>query len=999
VRCSRSSLQSWFVACVAAVTLFALPAPAAAWVDANVNRIDDRIERVHVEGWHAAFEDSDPEGRMRIGVANPADVIYAVYVRYGHAPTAIDQAALAATGVSMAWPFRYIPYIESRATFAQVAVISALPGVTRVEAVPVMYAINHYGSRVVRSRDSRGLSASENYALFPSVQQELGLDGTGVVIAILDTGVNDDLDSISPLYPGHESLRGKFLGGGEFWCGQELCSTALEASMNPTDHGAEASSYHATHCAGTALGTGGPGGFFAGVAPGARLVDCKVLSDAGASVGGSARGLDWVIGNRTRLWAGLAPSSIWQGIDVVSMSLGSTECAGGSGTSDGSGADNELVNAAVDAGLVVVIATGNDDGIDCIASPAAADKSIAVGALAHRRTLARGDDGVTDFSNEGVRDDDGDADHLDEMKPSVVAPGAGIISANGDFTSDGTSYHQLSGTSMATPHVAGCAALLLQANPSLTPLQVRSILQNTAEHDIPSDKPSGDRGQNPFGLDVNYDPSCGWGLVDMYAACKEAMNGTSGVQVVLIGATARPQDGQIDVRWVTQREYPFLGFRVYRAPDVDGAPGPYTLINPLPILPGGDPVIANDDNRTPYVYVDGDPALELGQQYWYRVAWVDQASVEHAEPAVPVAFGALARIATAHYQIVHNAVDNDLLVRVGGDHDYQVGALGGADFEVLGPGESAQDSAVVLLGTGTPADTGPATIGSLEHYWSVGFRQGDGLEPFLPPSQGGAMFLQVTDGGYVNRTGRVTAFSLFVNDAPGSSGGTTYVTNHAPLPQPLIEGGVVPVTLWIPEPQAAAVAVASFRAEAAPGAVRLELVLIEDDPGATARVFRGVSDAFAAATALGDAQLVTGQRFVHVDAAVETDVTYYYWIELRGASGGSYLNGPIEATLHGTPRATFAAPARPNPVKGSTVFEYVIGSDVAGAGDAEVSIAVLDLQGRTVRSLADGRQPAGAYRVAWRADDARGARVEPGMYWLRFQAGPVTQVVKVAVVN
>ena len=55
----------------------------------------------------------------------------------------------------------------------------------------------------------------------------------------------------------------------------------------------------------------------------ARLVDCKVPSDAGASVGGCPRGLEWVIANRRTLWAGLPPGSKWQGIDVVSMSLGS----------------------------------------------------------------------------------------------------------------------------------------------------------------------------------------------------------------------------------------------------------------------------------------------------------------------------------------------------------------------------------------------------------------------------------------------------------------------------------------------------------------------------------------------------------------------------------------------------------------------------------------------------------------------------------------------------
>jgi hypothetical protein len=210
---------------------------------------------------------------------------------------------------------------------------------------------------------------------------------------------------------------------------------------------------------------------------------------------------------------------------------------------------------------------------------------------------------------------------------------------------------------------------------------------------------------------------------------------------------------------------------------------------------------------------------------------------------------------------------------------------------------------------------------------------------------------------------------------------------------------VVPATLWIPEPSAVAVAIASFRAEPAAAAVRLELTLVYDEPGATARVLRGTTDDVRAAEALGEARLLTGNRFEHVDATAEAGVTYFYWVEMRVPGGSSVMNGPVAATLRGNPLATFAAPARPNPVKGATMFEYAVGSDVAGPGEADVSLAVLDLQGRVVRVLTAGRQAAGAYRVAWHADDARGNRVDPGMYWLRFRAGPVTQVVKVAVVN
>ena len=970
------------------VLVSCLASSALAYQDLDHNRIDDRIDAVHTLGWNAAFVNGDPTQRMSIGVESPAEIVFAVYVRYDHAPTAADRTALAGTGVSMVWPFVNIHDIESRATWTQIQLILLLPGVTAVEAVPVDYADNHYGSRVVRARDSRGLAASENFVLFPSVRTDLGLDGTGIVVAILDTGVNDDVDQFNPGYPGHEGLRGKFLGGGEFWCGQAACATAVDASSNPQDHGAKASSYHATHVAGTIMGTGGPGGFFAGVAPGARLVDCKVLSDAGASVGGTNRGLDWVISNRHRLWAGLEPGSIWQGIDVVSMSLGSTECTGGSGTS--TGASSQLVNTAVDSGLVVVIATGNDSATECIASPAAADKSIAVGASTHNRTLDRSDDKVTSFSNEGPRDDDGDADHFDEMKPSVVAPGAGIISAFGDPTSDGTEYQQLSGTSMATPHVSGCVALVLQANPSLTPLQVRSIIQNTAEHNIPTEKATGDRGQDPFGLDPNYDPSCGWGVIDAYAACKEALNSTSGVQVVQIRPLADLAQSRIDVHWITQREYPFQGFNVYRAPDVAGAPGAFTKLNPALVTPIGHPDVEGVGNRTPYLFADAGPGLVQGQAYWYRVDWVDLAGTAHPEPAAEVAFGSLARVATVFYQIVHNAVDNDLTVRIGSDLDYSIGTLGGASAEFLGPGEVAQDSAHVILPSAIPANTGSSAVGTIEHFWSVGIRQGDLTAGWLPPNPGTPWFLSVTDGGFVNRTGRITAFSMFVNDSPGSAAGTTYVTDHAPMPAPLVEGGLVATTLWIPERSTTAVDAARVSAELAPDGVRLRVQLREPDPGATAIVFRSTTEDFASRAAIGGGPLsFEGSTLVFLDRDAVPATSYWYWVQVRTSRGATFMNGPIGITTSISTAVTLAQPPRPNPFLRSTELQFTVGSDAAAGGPAHVSLVVRDIQGRVVRRLLEGPMPVGVYHVRWDATDRSGRRVRPGAYFLGLEAGAV----------
>jgi hypothetical protein len=91
------------------------------------------------------------------------------------------------------------------------------------------------------------------------------------------------------------------------------------------------------------------------------------------------------------------------------------------------------------------------------------------------------------------------------------------------------------------------------------------------------------------------------------------------------------------------------------------------------------------------------------------------------------------------------------------------------------------------------------------------------------------------------------------------------------------------------------------------------------------------------------------------------------------------------------PSLTLAMPASPNPLSGHTVFEYVIGSDVAGAGTVRVSLGIYDLQGRLVRTLRDGSQSSGRYRVAWDGTGDGGRRLSPGLYVSRFQAGTVVR--------
>jgi len=86
-------------------------------------------------------------------------------------------------------------------------------------------------------------------------------------------------------------------------------------------------------------------------------------------------------------------------------------------------------------------------------------------------------------------------------------------------------------------------------------------------------------------------------------------------------------------------------------------------------------------------------------------------------------------------------------------------------------------------------------------------------------------------------------------------------------------------------------------------------------------------------------------------------------------------------------------------VRGGTSFEYVVGRNAAGGARAPVSLALYDLQGRQVRALVNTRQAVGRYHVAWDGKDGDGAQLRAGSYYLRLQAGPITQFAKVMVVR
>ena len=146
-----------------------------------------------------------------------------------------------------------------------------------------------------------------------------------------------------------------------------------------------------------------------GTAPGAYLVDIKVLTDAGGTNSqASLNGIQWLINNQDTDWG---HNSSTRGIQVASMSFGSASSPldNENQGDNGSGSEARLVNDAVNASIVCVVAMGND-GTNRVPSPASADKAISIGAATDRGNINRTNDDVADYSNNVPRLEDNDDD-------------------------------------------------------------------------------------------------------------------------------------------------------------------------------------------------------------------------------------------------------------------------------------------------------------------------------------------------------------------------------------------------------------------------------------------------------------------------------------------------------------------------------------------------------------------------------------------------------------
>ena len=354
-----------------------------------------------------------------------------VLVDFDHMPTKEDEQLLIdEVGFEPSWRFHHIPIISGEVK------TELLDELLEVEGV-VFLTLN--GELQIALDNAIGIHHVDTV-------WDFGYTGEGISIAIIDTGIdplhvglNDFDDDPSTADPKVVAFYDALDGSGDDGSGE----------TEPYDDQG-----HGSHCAGISAGTGAVGEGplsdgstpYRGVAPGASLVGVKVLDGGGSgSFAEVMKGMEWTIDNQIKY-----------NIRAASMSLGGVWLV--ELTQEQEERITHLANEMVAAGISLMIAAGNSGGYGTIGTPGAAKDVITVGSTEDSKELAV-------YSSKGPT-------HEGQIKPKVAAIGSAVMSVEAN---SGNGYASYSGTSMATPMVAGMAALLLQANPDLQPLMDRSI--------------------------------------------------------------------------------------------------------------------------------------------------------------------------------------------------------------------------------------------------------------------------------------------------------------------------------------------------------------------------------------------------------------------------------------------------------------------------------------------------------------------------------------------
>jgi len=419
--------------------------------DANQDRIDDRLAwlltqpiEVNSEWWKRA----EP-GHARI------------FIDYDHHPSTADVEALEELGVTVT--MRPI-YLDSLIATVPIDIIHPksllleLPGVVMLEDLGL--AETHMNEAV----PNMGVE---------QVWSEYGYDGTGVTIAVLDTGVRGDHEGLNDMddeltigceQPEPDPLNPNPI---EIDCDPKI-SAFFDAVVTNSEQPARESydsGTHGTHVAGIAAGTGGgqeapDGSKYVGVAPGAWVIN--ILACCDGDIQDIIEGAQWAIENKET-----------KGIDILTSSLGEQQLEIHF-DNDGSSAWSQQMDAVAASGIITFLSAGNEfggatfAGCNTIDSPGDANLPITVASLDK-------DLGLAIYSSRGYTSDG-------RVKPDVSTIGSNIMAPDA-ATSDG--YTSKSGTSMATPLMAGIAALMVEANPDITHEQVKSIISSDSiERDL-----------------------------------------------------------------------------------------------------------------------------------------------------------------------------------------------------------------------------------------------------------------------------------------------------------------------------------------------------------------------------------------------------------------------------------------------------------------------------------------------------------------------------------
>ena len=492
--------------------------------DSNFDGMDDRLEQV------IAGEESQSTTAI-IGADGRKTV--AIVVDYAWHPGQEEVDELVALLRSHGWEaegswFQVMDSIDS--IVVDHVPVSALLEIHAIESVVVVEMQNVMYPTLQSANPASRIQPSDVYS---GTVYDRGYDGEGIVIAVLDSGVDNEHRSLNDFDDENDDpdLNPNSYDDQKWVAGYDATSQASnpDGSQDPDD-----GQGHGTHVAGIALGTGDSSRVHIGAAPGAFLVDIKVLTDSGGTNSqNSINGIQWMINNKDTDWGNGA-----RGIQIGQMSFGSIGNPINQDNGDnGTGAESRLVNnATYDHDIACIVAAGND-GTQRIASPGSADGAITIGSADNSDTINRTDDFMASYSNSGPRISDNDDDDWDELKPDLTAYGSGIYSAS---AATGTSfpgsprpeadsgYESKDGTSMATPLVSGVVALMLQADSSLKPMEVKDILRNSSEQKgSPSEPDVSDRWNDEWGFGL-MDASCAIDTV-LGRTCSPLTGGGGGV--------------------------------------------------------------------------------------------------------------------------------------------------------------------------------------------------------------------------------------------------------------------------------------------------------------------------------------------------------------------------------------------------------------------------------------------------------------------------------------